>query len=376
MNLHKFCIFILFSLSINGCTIDFKTLFSAEENEMRKIWPQTNFDKRSVSLGEIVFQALPRDGIPAIHEAKFERAKMISWLNPREPVIVLEYQNQHKAYPLQIMIHHEVVNDTIADLPVVVTFCPLCNTAIIFKRTIKDKLLSFGVSGSLHKSDLIMYDLQTYSWWQQFSGKGIVGDYTGETLEYLPSKVVAFEDYLGKFPNGLVLSRETGFNKLYGENPFTGYDSIDKSPFDFDYNDSRLRPMERVLAIEYQGKSKVYPLSILNQWPLLKDTVADKPVIIFNKKGMLSVLDKEWIDESEKLPAVVAYERYLNGEILEFKVQDNIIIDTNTGSYWDLFGFAYSGPLKGAQLRQADRGVHFAFAWLVFKPQSDIYTRP
>lgn len=372
----KICLSVVFIHIFSACSIDFQKHFSANESKMRKAWPNTNFDKRSINLDEIVFQAVERDGIPPIHSPNYVKANSVTWLDKREPVIVVEINNEIKAYPLQIMIFHEIVSDKIGGIPVIVTFCPLCNASIVYNRSVGDKVLNFGVSGSLRKSDLIMYDHQTKSWWQQFTGKGIVGEYTNTQLEHLPSKVIAFEDYLKRFPTGYVLSRKTGFNRLYGENPYAGYDSVDRSPFYFDPHDPRIRAMERVLAIQVKEIARIYPLSKLVKYPVVNDRLEKEPIVIFSKKGMLSVVDKRWIDESKTLPSSSAYSRILNNMTLEFKLNETGIVDINTGSQWNILGYSTHGSLKGSQLKQIDRGVHFAFAWLAFKPKSEIYVVP
>lgn len=370
----KASVTIFIGMVLASCSIDFQKYFSATETKMRKEWPRTNFDKRSINLDEIVFQAVERDGIPPIHKPKFEIANSVTWLNMREPVIVVEHKNKAKAYPLQIMIFHEIVTDKIANTPIAVTFCPLCNASIVYNRLVSGKVLDFGVSGSLRKSDLIMYDHQTNSWWQQFTGTGIVGEYTNVQLTQLPSKVIAFEDFLKRYPDGAVLSHDTGFNRLYGENPYAGYDSVDRSPFYFDKHDPRLQAMERVLAVENKGITRIYPLSKINKQPVINDTLLDSAIVIFSKRGMLSVLDEETIDESHSLASAIAYNRTINGTTLEFLTSSNHIVDKNTGSIWNIMGLATKGPLKGSQLKQVDRGVHFAFAWLAFKPKSEIFS--
>jgi len=201
---------ILLVLFINACSIDLKKHFSSNETEMARDWPKTDFSKRSFEFDEIVYQALPKDAIPAIDKPVFKKPSDIGWINPDEPVIVIKQGEQAKAYPLQIMIHHEIVNDYIDKSPVVVTFCPLCNAALVFSREVKGQVLDFGTSGSLRKSDLIMYDRQTESWWQQFIGKGIVGHYNSIQLEFIPSKLIAYSDFVKAYPQGEVLSRETG----------------------------------------------------------------------------------------------------------------------------------------------------------------------
>ncbi len=154
-------------------------------------WPQTDFCKHSIPYNEIVSGGPPPDGIPPLDEPNFESIKEASvWLHDQSPVIAIEINGEAKAYPLAILIWHEIANDIVGDTPVAVTFCPLCNSSIVFDRRANGQLLRFGTTGNLHKSDLIMWDDVTQSWWQQFTGQGIVGTYTGTQLAMLPSLVI------------------------------------------------------------------------------------------------------------------------------------------------------------------------------------------
>lgn len=188
------------------------TAAGAQSSEDRREWPKTDFSKRTVELSEIESGGPPKDGIPAIDRPRFVGTRPArAWLKPKEPVIVLRVGKEARAYPLQILMFHEIVNDTVAGLALAVTFCPLCNASIVFERRAGERLLDFGTTGRLRLSELVMYDRQTESWWQQFTGKGIVGHYAGSELKRIPSAIVAFEDFEAVHPAGLVLSRETGF---------------------------------------------------------------------------------------------------------------------------------------------------------------------
>ena len=341
-------------------------------------WPKTDFGKRTVALEEIESGGPPRDGIPAIDRPRFVTpGEAGKWLDRREPVIVFERDGDARAYPLQILMFHEIVNDTVGGLPVAITFCPLCNASIVFDRRSEGKVLDFGTTGKLRKSDLVMYDRQTESWWQQFTGSGIVGRHAGATLLQLPSTLISFEDFRKTFPRGRVLSRQTGFVRPYGRNPYRGYDRIGDVPFLFhDPVDPRLPAMERVVGVMQDGRVRVYPLGALKAVPIINDEVGREPIVVFSREGMLSVLDAEIIRDSRRIPAAAAYSRRLNGRVLTFELRGERIVDRETGSEWDLFGRAVAGPLKGAQLKPADSGVHFAFAWLAFHPASEIHGAP
>ncbi|MGH2403427.1 MAG: DUF3179 domain-containing (seleno)protein, partial [bacterium] len=180
---------------------------------------KTDFTKHSVPLSQITSGGPPKDGIPAIDKPVFETvADAGKWLKAKEPVIFFESNGDVRAYPLQILIWHEIVNDTVGGQPVTVTFCPLCNTAIAFDRRLDGRVLDFGTTGMLRFSDLVMYDRQTESWWQQITGEAIVGVLTGKQLKFLPAQIVAWETFARTFPAGKVLSRNTGHVRPYGQN--------------------------------------------------------------------------------------------------------------------------------------------------------------
>lgn len=225
---------------------------------------ETDFAKHTVPLDEFQSGGPGKDGIPAIDEPTFVSvAAADEWLADREPVIQVELDGAARAYPLQILIWHEIVNDTLAGTPLAVTFCPLCNTALVFDRRLDGQTLDFGTTGNLRNSDLVMYDRQTETWWQQFGGEAVVGELSGEMLVQVPARIVAWTDFAAANPDGEVLSRETGIERPYGQNPYTGYDDIDSGPFFGSANsdDDRLAPKERVVFIERGDDAVAIPLS-------------------------------------------------------------------------------------------------------------------
>lgn len=346
------------------------TASEAQTDRDRREWPRTDFSRRTVELSEIESGGPPKDGIPAIDRPAFVKvAEAGKWLGAKEPVIVLRIGAAARAYPLQILMFHEIANDTLDGVPVAVTFCPLCNASMVFERRAGGRTLDFGTTGRLRLSDLVMYDRQTESWWQQFTGKGIVGRYAGTELKRLPSEIVAFEDFAAAHPAGTVLSRQTGHERPYGSNPYAGYDRVDQIPFLLGVKpDERLPPMERVLSV----KNRLYPLSLLERHSVLNRSLGPLAYVVFVKTGMLSPLDREVIAHSRPIPAATAFERRIDGRTLSFELRDGRYVDRETGSAWNILGEAVAGPLKGRRLSSIDAGVHFAFAWLAFNPDSEI----
>lgn len=204
---------------------------AADPNFWKFEWPNTDFETTNVqSWVEILSGGSPKHGIPAIDGPSFVDVFDESRITDREPVITLELAGETpRAYPIRYLMWHEIVNDDIWGLPVAVTFCPLCNSGITFDRRVGGQVLSFGVSGKLRNSDMIMYDRQTESWWQQAVGEAIVGELTGTELQTLPSWMESWEDFKARNPDGLVMDQpDTGRN--YGANPYVRYDSSDR-PF-------------------------------------------------------------------------------------------------------------------------------------------------
>ena len=343
-------------------------------------WTKTNFDKMSIEPDEVMSGGPPKDGIPPIDNPKFVSSSAASqWLDDKEPVIAFEHNGVARAYPLQILMFHEIVNDTVGDKPFSVTFCPLCNASIVFEREVNGEVLDFGTTGRLRKSDLIMYDRQTESRWQQFNGTGIIGDYMDTRLNKVPSQIVSFATFKDAFPDAEVLSRETGFARQYGQNPYRGYDNINASPFLFRGKvDPRLPPMVRILSIPQGDSHHLVPLTELADTALLAMELEGVPVAVFAPGTAASALDGSSIAESRAVPVAAAFVARHEGMKLDFSPLEgssNRLVDSQTGSQWNALGHAVEGKLKGARLQQIDSGVHFAFAWLAFDPDATVFEK-
>ena len=259
---------------------------------------ENRFSRRSVAVTEFLSGGPPKDGIPAIDEPKLVGVRQAdAWLEEREPVIAVTVAKETRAYPIQILIWHEIGNDEIAGVPVAVTFCPLCNTALVFDRRVDGRILDFGTTGNLRNSDLVMYDRQTESWWQQFGGEAIVGRYTGRTLRPVPARIVSWSQFKREHPGARVLSRDTGHDRPYGQNPYPGYDDAASPPYFPTENsgDDRLPPKERVVFIERDGESIAIPYSTLARRRVLHVKVGRHRLVVRWRPSTASPLDSSAI---------------------------------------------------------------------------------
>jgi hypothetical protein len=278
---------------------------------------ETDFSRHSVPLDEIQSGGPPKDGIPPIDEPRFAPATDVRFLSGREPVIAVEVGGETRAYPLQILIWHEIVNDEIRGVPIAVTFCPLCNTALVFDRRLDGRVLDFGTTGNLRKSDLVMYDRQTESWWQQFGGDAIVGELTGKRLERVPARIVSWSDFRRAHPRAPVLTRETGFDREYGKNPYFGYDDVDSPPF-FSTGpaDERLQPKERVVYFERGSEAFAVPFSVLQRKRAVVVETGGSRLLVRWRAGVASPLGQGDVAEGADIGAAEVIE---NGRLVAFE---------------------------------------------------------
>ncbi len=350
------------------------THLQAEEVLSAKEFPLTDFSKHSVPLEEIYSGGPPRDGIKSIDNPTFISIQQAAeFLDEREPVVVVSLGEQVKAYPLRILLYHEIINDELDGQGIFVTHCPLCNTAIVFGSDVQGQRLAFGTTGRVRDSNLIMYDRQTESWWQQFTGDAIIGELTGTLLETVPSQIVSFKQFSENYSHGLVLSQNTGYRRNYGKTPYPGYDKLGGIPFLFKREiDFRLPPLERVLALGDEHISTIYPFSYLTENPLINTQFNDQPILIISQASMVSTMDQKQLRDSKSMLTAAAFSREVGKKILEFKFEGQRIVDVESGSEWNIFGTSTSGSFQGISLKQIDKNVHFAFAWLAFYPNANI----
>jgi Protein of unknown function (DUF3179) len=273
----------------------------ASPERWAQAWPQTDFSKTAVAFDEILSGGPPKDGIPAIDTPRFLPVGAVTDLTPDEPVIGLQINGEAKAYPLRILTWHEIVNDTLGGTPIAVTYCPLCNAAIVFDRRIDGEATTFGTTGLLRNSDLIMYDRASESWWQQFLGEGIVGIHTGKRLALVPARLESWRNFAARFPEGKVLVPEDPGLRPYGANPYVGYDSA-AAPFLYDGSlPPDILPMNRVVAVGEEAWS----LELLRR----EGRIESGDLVLTWTPGQTSALDSRTISQGREVGNVVVQRR-------------------------------------------------------------------
>ena len=277
----------------------------ANPDRWRYAWPQTDFSKTSIDFDEIMSGGPPKDGIPSIDAPEFVPVAEAGNLAATEPVIGLVVNGDARAYPLGILIWHEIVNDTVGGIPVTVTYCPLCNSAVVFDRRVAGKATEFGTTGKLRNSDLVMYDRDTESWWQQFLGEAIVGERTGTRLKVLPARLESWERFAARHPDGIVLVPNDRSMRRYGSNPYAGYDSA-SVPFLYggEYPEN-IEPMARVVAIG----NEAWSLELVRG----KGRVESGDLVLTWEAGQNSALDSRRISSGRDVGNVVVQRRGADG---------------------------------------------------------------
>ncbi len=247
-----------------------------------------------VSKEKIFSGGPPKDGIPAILNPKFESASEASWLKSTDLVTGVEIEGVFKAYPLRILVWHEVVNDKVGNKPIMVSYCPLCGSTLIFDREVDSEELTFGISGLVYQSDVLFYDHQNLSLWSQLEMKAISGPKAGTEMEVLPSVLATWSEWKKKHPNTLVLSRDTGFSRDYDNMPYGGYESSTNLMFPVENSDGRYHPKEKVLVvISSDNVAKAYAFKELSKvkTPLNDKVGLDEITIKFNSGEFVSAYD-------------------------------------------------------------------------------------
>ena len=317
----------------------------------------TNGLKHIIPLEKIRSGGPPKDGIPSIDNPQFVDSTEAHFMSESDVVIGLEINGDARAYPLFILVWHEIVNDKVGEVPVAVTYCPLCYTNQVFLRTINNQEVEFGTSGKLYNSNLVMYDRLTDSYWSQALGKAITGELTGYELEIIPFDVVSWQDWKTLHPDTTVLTTDTGHLRSYGVDPYGDYYTDPRVLFPVENKDERMHPKEIILGFHDDGNYKAYKQADIEEFVLIQDE--------FNGNSILLISLYEGNSR--------AFDRVIDGKILDFNYKDGKIFDTSTNSEWNYEGLAVSGSLEGSQLQRLPFNPGFWFEWVAFHPHTQVY---
>ncbi len=305
----------------------------------------TNGQKHLIPLDKIKGGGPPKDGIPSIDDPKFVDASDANFISDSDTVIGLEINGEVKAYPLFILVWHEIVNDKVGDTPVAVTYCPLCYTNQVFERILDGKEVEFGTSGKLYNSNLVMYDRLTDSYWSQALGKAITGELTGQELKIIPFDVITWGDWKTIHPDSKVLTTETGHLRAYGVDPYGDYYTDPRILFPVENRDDRLHPKEIILGFRESSVYKAYGQNEIENSVVINDKIADTPLLLTSLYPQNAR----------------AFDRTLDDQVLDFEFKDGMIIDIQTNSEWNYDGLAISGSLEGSQLLRVPFNPGFWF---------------
>ncbi|NOX29714.1 MAG: DUF3179 domain-containing protein [Actinobacteria bacterium] len=332
-----------------------------------------SFPPALIDVDLVISGGPPPDGIPPIDQPNYAAIEDIDFLTDTEPVVVLDINGDVRAFPLQIMTWHEIVNDTIGDVPVTISFCPLCTSAIAFERTINGEVNTFGTSGQLFNSSLVMYDRLTETLWTHFDGRAVIGALTGTELTKRPMQTVSWASFKESFPDGIVLTRDTGFGRNYGQNPYPGYDAVGERPFLFVGEiDGQLAAKERVLAVRGE-ETKVLQTSLLAEVSTVTFQLDGVDVVALHTAGTSSALDTPTLADGRDVGATGVFIAAVAGEAVDLTTNnDGTFTDSVSGSNFDIFGLAIDGPLVGSQLDRVEALDTFWFAIAAFTPDAEI----
>lgn len=265
-----------------------------------------NLTDALVPVSEIQSGGPPRDGIPAIDRPRFVQPEAAGFVQPGDRVLGIARNGVAKAYPVAILNWHEIVNDTFADEPIAVTYCPLCGTGIAYVAGNGGQVMRFGVSGLLYNSDMLLYDRQTESLWSQIGKHAISGLMKGTRLQAIPLQHTTWADWRERYPGTLVLSTDTGHARDYSRSPYSGYEKSSDVFFPVRNHDTRYHPKESVLGVEIDGRFKAYPFVELEKSDgQVRDRLGGRTVTVTydRRHRTAGAVD----DDGNPLPVMVAY---------------------------------------------------------------------
>jgi hypothetical protein len=355
-----------------------------EEIDLSRV-PDIDTEQHSVPLDEIIFdtfravdRAVPltnaqpalirslRDAIPPLYEPHFTSvAATDAWLSDADIVLGYADADEAFAYPIKILNFHEIVSHRVNGQDILASYCPLCRSGIVYDRVLPgaEAPLVLGNTSALYESDMVMFDHQTGSYWNQVTGEAIVGPLTGQHMSILPAQMSTWGMWKVQYPDTLALSENTGFERDYNRDPFIGYgESLNAGggfffPVSEAGRDPRLEPGAVVLGLEIDGTHRAYPLTLLGD-AIVQDMLGQMAVVIFSQ-----------VDG----PSGAAYSPQIDGRNLNFVFEDGRIQDLETESEWDLAGRAIAGELAGAQLEPLPARSTFWFSLVANFPEIEVY---
>jgi len=330
------------------------------------------FPEPLIPVDEIISGGPPPDGIPPIDQPVFLPViDNLELLDPTEPVVALEIDGDARAYPVRALVWHEIVNDVVGGVPVAVTYCPLCNSAVTYVRKIDGVETTFGTSGKLFASALVMYDRATESLWTHYDGKAVVGVLTGAELESIPSPLLSWGDFRESYPTGRVLDwTQTGYRRDYGRNPYVGYDDPDTNPFLFRGTvDDRAKAKQRVIGVAVDDAATAFTLEYVSggEAKATNATVGERRIVILWKAGQSSALDAADQSSGRDVGSVGVFDPVVDGKSLTFSARGDEFVDEETSSTWTIAGEAVAGPMIGTELERLVHLDTFWFAWATYQ---------
>ena len=338
---------------------------------------RTDFSRRRVPLDEIARGGPARDAIPPIDRPEAVPARRARGLIGREPVVVVEVAGAARAYPMRTLVWHEVVNDRLGGRPIAVTYAPLTSSTLVFDRRVGRRELSFGTTGNLRRSNPLLWDRATESWWQQLTGEALVGALAGARPRPLPAQVRSWAAFRREHPRGTVLARPRRSGRDYERNPYLGYDDPERRPHLLrEPADPRLPPKERVVALLEVRPPVAVPFSRLARERVVELDAGGLPVVLLWEPDVASAIDADDLRRARDVGAAAAFERRARGRVLSFERRGAALADRETGSRWDGTGRAFAGPLRGARLRALRHDAPFWFAVAALVPDVSLLRDP
>ena len=324
----------------------------------------------------------PPEGIPTIDSPRFQRSSEVEVLLDVEPVVAVAINDDARAYPIRVLTRHELVNDIVGGVPVTVSYCPLCNSAVTYDRRAAGRVLDFGTSGSLYQSSLVMYDRQSQSLWTHFDGKAVVGHLAGVQLDFYPTQIIAWSEWRQDNPEGQVLVGDEDGPSLgdYGRNPYAGYESSENllSPgFQSEAIDERLPSKERVIGLRStEGEAVAIRHSHLQETQVVELTFNGLPLVVWNLPGAASAIDARMVYEGRDVGSTGVFSALIDDTALTFEPAEGGFRDKETGTLWSVTGKATAGTFEGTQLAPQEFLDTFWFAWSTFNKSTTIIPPP